>query len=97
MSLDLKSDFQKFQKESYETLRVESQRGWFKTSLTYGLASLADNGATAQEINGANRLVEILNNLAADKVEIKRLPVKELTFLDARTEAKPSKEKEENK
>jgi len=97
MSLDIKSDFQKFQKESYEVLRVESRRGWFKTSLANGLAMLADQGATAQEINGANRFIESLNNLAADKVEIKRFPVKELQFDAAPKPSKKDGEKEDKK
>ncbi len=92
MSLDPKIDFKKFQEEHAATLRAESQRSWFKTAIVYALADLANRGATDQEINGANRFIEILNGLAADEVKITRLPVKSLEFLDG--EPKPKEKKE---
>jgi hypothetical protein len=78
--------FLKFRKEDAETLRVESQRGWFLTSLVYAQAQVVDHGASADEINGMNRLIESVTKLAADKPEIKRLPVKTLAVLDRPTE-----------
>lgn len=82
MIFDPKGDFRKFQEAHAATLREESQKGWFKTSITYALAELANRGATDQEINGANRFVELLNGLAEDKIEIRRFPVKTLEFMD---------------
>jgi hypothetical protein len=93
MSLDPKSDFKKFHSPHADTLLEESQKPWFKTAVIYALADLANRGATDQEINGANRFIEILNGLAADEVKLTRLPVKSLTFLDG--DGKPADKKKE--
>jgi len=85
--------FAKYQKPHAEMLRVESQKGWFLTSLIYAQAAVVDAGASAEEINGMNRLIETLTQLAADKPEFKRLPVKVLAVLD-RTGGKPAESEE---
>ena len=92
MSLDPKSDFKKYHPAAFEELRPAVQTGWFKTAEVYALADLTNRGATDQEINGANRFIELLNGLAADEVKITRLPVKSLTFLDG--DGKPKEKKE---
>ena len=92
MTLDPKSDFKKFQPAAFDELRPAVQMGWFKTAVVYALADLTSRGATDQEINGANRFVELLNNLAADEVKITRLPVKSLQFLDGDQKSKEKKE-----
>lgn len=74
--------FLKHRKEDADKLRVESQRGWFQTSMVYALASVVDRGATIEEINGMNRLIETLGQLGQEAPEIKRLPVKQLAVLD---------------
>jgi hypothetical protein len=93
MSFDPKADFKKFREADAATLREESQKGWFKTAVVYALADLANRGATDQEINGANRFVELLNGLAADEIKVTRLPVKSLEYLDGN----PKPKKEEKK
>lgn len=80
------AQFLKFRKEDAEILRVESQRGWFLTSLVYAQQAVVDRGATIEEINGMNRLAEALVQLAAERPEIKRLPVKRLQVLDGPTQ-----------
>ena len=77
--------FKKYQPEHAGTLRVESQRSWFLTSLIYAQAAVVDRGATADEINGMNRFAEMLVQLAADTPEIVKLPVKKLAVLDGPT------------
>lgn len=63
-------------------LREQSQLPWFLTSSTFALAQLAENGATFDEMNGATRYLEILRKMAAEKVELQKLPVKSLKVLD---------------
>ena len=92
MSFNPKSDFAKHQPDFASTLRAESQKGWFKTSVAYALADLANRGATDQEINGANRFIEILNGLAEDEVKMQRLPVKSLEFLDRDADKQPGQQ-----
>lgn len=80
--MDTKTDFKKHHEEAAAKLRELVQLGWFKTATVFALASLADQGATAEELNGANRFIEHLTKLAADEVKIIRLPVKSLKFYD---------------
>ena len=91
MSLDPKKDFKKHQEIHAETLRTESKRAWFKISVIYALADLANRGATAEELNGANRFVELLTGLGEDEVKVHRLPVKSLEFLDKPQTSEPAK------
>jgi len=79
--------FLKYRKPDAETLREESQKGWFLTSLTYAQAAVVDQGATIEEISGMNRFIETLTKLAADKPELVRLPVKQLQVLDRPSQA----------
>ena len=78
-----KENFEKFHKDDAATLRGEVQKGYFATAASFALAELASRGATFEELNGANRFLEILTTLSAEKVELKRLPVRQLSVLGA--------------
>jgi hypothetical protein len=82
MSDSPKIQFRKFQPQHHTILREEAQKSWFQTATTYALAQLADTGATHDELNGANRFIEILSNLGADEFKPVKLPVKSLKVLD---------------
>lgn len=81
--MNAKLEFKKALPGVADTLREESQKVWFRASLVYALADLCSHGATAEELNGANRFIELLTTLALDEEMPKRLPVKSLEFLDA--------------
>lgn len=82
--MDAKADLKKLYPGVADTIREAVQLGWFKTATIFALADLASRGATAEELNGANRLIEHLELLAADEVKLQRLPVKALEFFDRR-------------
>lgn len=77
-----REQFKKFLPDHATTLRGESQRPWFLMSLTFAQAAVVDRGATIEEINGINRFIEQLTQLAAEAPKIERLPVKTLQVLD---------------
>lgn len=84
-----KEQLNKFHQPVAATLREQTQLPWFLTSSTFALAELAQNGATFDEMNGATRYLEILRTLAAEEMELTKLPVKSLKVLDG---GKPAEE-----
>ncbi len=83
MSFDPKEQFKKHHPSDYAAFRPVAQQAFFLNAVTHALASMVQAGATAEELNGANRFIESLEQLVSDKVEIRKLPVKRLEFLDA--------------
>lgn len=69
-----KEQFQKWHKEVAAQLRQEHQQGWFTISMDYALLLVSASGASEAEVHGAKRLIDAINNLAADKEEITKFP-----------------------
>ena len=91
MTYDPKAQFKTFHEAHYTEFRQVSQRAFFLNAIIHATAIMVRDGATSEQLSGANRLVETLQDLVADKPEVRRLPIKRLDVLDANEETQDAK------
>lgn len=76
-----KNTFQEFHPDAAQSARAQFPQPWFCTASMAAVAEMASQGATTDEMRGAQKLLTILINIGEGESEVPRLPVKTLETL----------------
>jgi len=89
MNYSPKENFRELQKDSLEELKNNCSARWFSVCLDYSMSQIAFQGATAEELIGARRLISTILTLSKKSDEPPVFPSRSLETYDTPLKPKP--------